>query len=152
MIKYERNNKRLNNCQIVIFAIMVANELKNNDRNVKEIIMNRLQNNIYTVLPDDINNELLQGYGGCYCILNTDTWQMYSHTKRKVRKPVFCSMSGDGKLYESEESAINSASRILSENPEIKLCVTYYGLALSTYFQAGLTLQKMIKNSDGDVV
>jgi hypothetical protein len=115
--------------------------------------MDILKSNISIFLPDDINNELLQGYGGCYCILNTDTWQMYSYTKRRIHEPVFCNISDENvKLYETDEGAINSASRIISNNPTINLCVTYYGLALSNYFKAGLILKEKIKKSDGNTV
>lgn len=91
--------------------------------------------------PDSIDEYLLRDYGYLYCIVNMDTGELYSYTKRKDKTPVFCSGMSDRvgeKLYENENSAIRAAERLLKADEKLRLCITYYGLALHIIIQSGL--------------
>lgn len=98
---------------------------------------------IKVMIPDIIDPRYTTGYGGMYCILRTDTWEIFRYNTKKTHIPVFTGLYHDGKLYESEKSAFNAAKRVISYEPELDLVVTYYGIAVSTYYKTALTIKRL---------
>lgn len=96
--------------------------------------------NIEVMIPDEVEKNLISGYGGMYCILRSDTWEIFRYRKKSTHIPVFSNTYFEGKLYESEDSAVKAAKRILENEPALNLVVTYYGIACSAYYKTCIAL------------